>query len=309
MFRVSVGRFVCLIWAIAMPALAFAQAQAANGNIEGTVRDATGGVVPGVTVTLVNTDLGTTRVVVTSEQGFYRAPLLPLGAYTLTADMQGFRKHQQQGLTLSAGQTIVANIQLEVGGLELVPIEVEFRGVARPGRPHRSRSHHRRERDSQPAADIAQPLQLRLSAGQRHRLREQRVRRAAHQRQRLADAHQLSARRQHQHREGSRRPAHAAGVGSAGARGEGHHQRLRAGVRPDHRHGLQRDHAVGQQRDARLGQLPLPAQRHVGEAVLPGARPHASPTRKSTTPPARWVVRSFATSCTSSAPTSSSTAA
>ena len=41
MFRVSVGRLVCLIWAIAMPAAAFAQAQAANGNIEGTVRDAT----------------------------------------------------------------------------------------------------------------------------------------------------------------------------------------------------------------------------------------------------------------------------
>ena len=124
MFRVSVGRLVCLIWAIAMPATAFAQAQAANGNIEGTVRDATGGAVPGVTVTLVNTDLGSSRSVVTNEQGFFRAPLLPLGNYTLTADMQGFRKHQQQGLTLSAGQTIVANIQLEVGGLELVPIEV-----------------------------------------------------------------------------------------------------------------------------------------------------------------------------------------
>jgi hypothetical protein len=54
MFRVSVGRLVCFIWAIAMPAAAFAQAQAANGNIEGTVRDATGAVVPGVTVTVLN---------------------------------------------------------------------------------------------------------------------------------------------------------------------------------------------------------------------------------------------------------------
>src|SRR6188768_33070 len=107
MFRVSVVRLVCLIWAIAMPAAAFAQAQAANGNIEGTVRDATGAGVPGVMVTGRNTDLGTTRVVVTGEQGFYRTPLLPLGAYTLTADMQGFRKHEQRGLTLSAGQTIV----------------------------------------------------------------------------------------------------------------------------------------------------------------------------------------------------------
>ena len=124
MFRVSVGRLVCLIWAIAMPAAAFAQAQAANGNIEGTVRDATGAVVPGVTVTVLNTELGTRRAVVTSEQGFYRAPLLPLGAYTLTADMQGFRRFEQRNLTLSAGRTVVANIQLEVGGIELVPVDV-----------------------------------------------------------------------------------------------------------------------------------------------------------------------------------------
>ena len=124
MFRVSVGRLVCFIWAIAMPAAAFAQAQAANGNIEGTVRDATGAVVPGVTVTVLNTELGTRRAVVTSEQGFYRAPLLPLGAYTLTADMQGFRKFEQRNLSLSAGQTVVANIQLEVGGIELVPVDV-----------------------------------------------------------------------------------------------------------------------------------------------------------------------------------------
>ena len=49
-----------------------------------------------------------------------RAP----GAYTLTADMQGFRRFEQRNLTLSAGQTVVANIQLEVGGIELVPVDV-----------------------------------------------------------------------------------------------------------------------------------------------------------------------------------------
>src|SRR5215204_2119045 len=124
MFKVSVVRLVCLIWAIAVPITAFAQAQAANGNIEGTVRDVTGAVVPGVTVTVLNTDLGTSRVVVTNYQGFYRAPLLPLGVYTLKADMQGFRRNEQRGLTLSAGQTIVANIQLEVGGFQVSPVDV-----------------------------------------------------------------------------------------------------------------------------------------------------------------------------------------
>jgi hypothetical protein len=134
MFRVSVGRLVCLIWAIAMPALAFAQAQAANGNVEGTVRDGSGAVLPGVTVTVTNTDTGASRVVVTNEQGVYRALLMPLGAYTVAAELQGFRKYEQTGLTLSAGQTIVANIELGVGSLaETVTVRSES-PVAQPGR-------------------------------------------------------------------------------------------------------------------------------------------------------------------------------
>ncbi len=107
-----------------MPAAAFAQAQAANGNIEGTVRDATGGALPGVMVTLVNADLGSSRTVLTNDQGVFRAPLLPLGVYTLTAELKGFDRYEESRLTLSAGQTIVANIQLEVGKIGGESVEV-----------------------------------------------------------------------------------------------------------------------------------------------------------------------------------------
>ena len=124
MFRFSVARLVCLIWAIAVPAAAFAQAQAANGNIEGTVRDATGGALPGVMVTLVNADLGSSRTVLTNDQGVFRAPLLPLGVYTLTAELKGFDRYEESRLTLSAGQTIVANIQMEVGKIGGESVEV-----------------------------------------------------------------------------------------------------------------------------------------------------------------------------------------
>ncbi len=65
------------VLAIASPALA--QSQAINGTIEGTVTDPSGAVLPGVTVTLTNTDTGAVRSVVTNERGIYRAPLLPLG--------------------------------------------------------------------------------------------------------------------------------------------------------------------------------------------------------------------------------------
>jgi len=134
MFRVSVVRVVSVIWAIAMPALAFAQAQAANGNIEGTVKDGSGAVLPGVTVTVTNTDTGAGRSTITNDQGAYRAILLPLGRYSITAELQGFRKYEQTGLTLSAGQTIVANIELGVGNLsETVTVRSES-PVAQPGR-------------------------------------------------------------------------------------------------------------------------------------------------------------------------------
>ena len=72
-----------------------AQSQAVNGTIEGTIKDASGGLLPGVTVTVHNTDTGAERVVVTDANGLYRAPLLPLGTYQVTAELSGFKKSQQ----------------------------------------------------------------------------------------------------------------------------------------------------------------------------------------------------------------------
>ena len=98
-------------------AQAFAQSTAANGAIEGTVVDNSGGVLPGVTVTVVNTDTGTNRSVVTNEGGLYRATLLPLGTYRVSAELQGFKKFEQVGVTVGAGQTATVNVRLEVGDL------------------------------------------------------------------------------------------------------------------------------------------------------------------------------------------------
>jgi predicted S18 family serine protease len=70
---------------LSLAAPALAQSQGANGAIEGTVSDSSGGVLPGVTVTITNIDTGTERAVVTNEKGLYRAPLLPLGKYRVVA--------------------------------------------------------------------------------------------------------------------------------------------------------------------------------------------------------------------------------
>jgi hypothetical protein len=99
----------------AAPALA--QSTAANGAIEGTVVDNSSGILPGVTVTVTNTDTGTVRSVVTNDSGLYRATLLPLGTYRVIAELQGFKKFEQVGVTVGAGQTATVNVTLEVGDL------------------------------------------------------------------------------------------------------------------------------------------------------------------------------------------------
>src|SRR5262245_64235990 len=111
MLRVLLSSILSL--ALALPALA--QSQAANGAIEGTVTDASGGVLPGVTVTIVNLETGIDRVVITNEKGLYRAPLLPLGTYRVVAELQGFKKFEQTGIKLSVGDTATVNATLAVG--------------------------------------------------------------------------------------------------------------------------------------------------------------------------------------------------
>ena len=123
---------LALFLASALPA--YAQSQAVNATVEGTVVDESTAALPGVTVTLVNVDTGDTRVVVTNGRGVYRAPLLSLGRYRITAELQGFKKFEQQGLTLSAGQTAVINVVLSVGNLAETITVTREAPIAEPGK-------------------------------------------------------------------------------------------------------------------------------------------------------------------------------
>jgi len=134
MIRVWVGRAMVALALVAAAIPAAAQSQAINGSIEGTVRDNTGAILPGVTVTVTNTDTGAERVVVTNDEGVYRAPLLPLGTYQVSAELQGFKKFEQQGISLSAGQTALINVVLSVGNVaETITVTGES-PVAQPGK-------------------------------------------------------------------------------------------------------------------------------------------------------------------------------
>src|SRR4051794_24784019 len=98
----------------------FAQSQAVNGTIEGTIKDGSGGLLPGVSVTIRNTDTGEARVVVTDANGLYRAPLLPLGTYRVSAELSGFKKYEQTGIPMGAGSSAVINLTMEAGAIEEV---------------------------------------------------------------------------------------------------------------------------------------------------------------------------------------------
>src|SRR5687768_5064234 len=119
--NVGLRRVVFVIMALlALAGHASAQSQAANGTIEGTITDASGGLLPGVTVTVRNTDTGAERVVVTDANGLYRAVLLPLGSYTISAELAGFKKHEQTAIPITAGSAAVINMKMEVGGISEV---------------------------------------------------------------------------------------------------------------------------------------------------------------------------------------------
>jgi hypothetical protein len=124
MLRVVCAAMLALL--LAIPAAA--QSTATNGSIEGTIVDTSGAILPGVTVTVTNTDTGAQRTVVSNEAGLFRAPLLPLGTYKVVAELQGFKKYEESGIKLSVGQTAVLRISMGVGTLaETVTVNAEDR--------------------------------------------------------------------------------------------------------------------------------------------------------------------------------------
>ncbi|MFQ5662358.1 MAG: carboxypeptidase regulatory-like domain-containing protein [Terriglobia bacterium] len=92
------------------------RAQTITAALEGQVLDTSGAVLPGATVTAVNTSTGLSRSATTSEVGEYRIALLPVGDYTVTAELAGFRREVKK-VTLEIGRTARFDFTLEIGEL------------------------------------------------------------------------------------------------------------------------------------------------------------------------------------------------
>ena len=94
-----------------------AQAQTFRGAIRGIVSDTTGAVLPGVSITVKNSQTGLERTFVTDEDGVYIAPELPIGDYSVTASLTGFKSQTVEHVTVEVAIAQQIDLQLAVGNL------------------------------------------------------------------------------------------------------------------------------------------------------------------------------------------------
>jgi hypothetical protein len=120
----SRSRKALLIGAGVLLAAASALSQTSTTALSGTVYDASGAVVVGASVTFVNDATGVALRQNTNNAGLYSFPSIPVGTYTLTVELTGFKTARRTGITLVVGTPDIENINLELGDTrEVVRVE------------------------------------------------------------------------------------------------------------------------------------------------------------------------------------------
>jgi hypothetical protein len=107
-------KFYTLLFAMLMIGV-LAYGQSDRATITGTVKDHTGAVLPGATVTATSADTGAIFTSPTNGDGVYTISSLPVGGYTLEVNHAGFRNYTLTGISPVAGQVITANVTMAVG--------------------------------------------------------------------------------------------------------------------------------------------------------------------------------------------------
>ena len=104
-----------IVFGVGLTAPAVAAAQVSTGQISGRVTDASGAVLPGVSVTATQTETQTVRTTVTNEVGAYTLPNLAVGPYRLEASLSGFQTFVQSGITIQVNANLVVDPALRLG--------------------------------------------------------------------------------------------------------------------------------------------------------------------------------------------------
>ena len=117
---------VALAAAFVLAFATLAPAQTFRGGIQGTVTDQTDAALPGTTVTVTNVGTGLTRSTTTDTSGSYLLSELPLGEYSVAANLQGFATQTVTGVIVEASVNQRIDMQLRPGGVQEA-IEVRAR--------------------------------------------------------------------------------------------------------------------------------------------------------------------------------------
>ncbi|MGE5816139.1 MAG: TonB-dependent receptor domain-containing protein, partial [Acidobacteriota bacterium] len=111
-------KWACLfVFVLALVAPLPANAQAVYGSISGVVKDSSGGVVPGVTVTITSTERKSVDTVVTNESGRYLKERLLPGTYEVKAELSGFRSAVVPNVTVAVDTAVPIDFELQPGDL------------------------------------------------------------------------------------------------------------------------------------------------------------------------------------------------
>jgi Carboxypeptidase regulatory-like domain len=110
--------WLVIVFALLTPSVAAAQGALERGTLTGTVRDASGGVLPGVTVEAASPALiEKVRTAVTDSAGVYRIVNLDPGAYALTFSLEGFSQVKRENIEVRGSATLTIPIEMRVGNL------------------------------------------------------------------------------------------------------------------------------------------------------------------------------------------------
>jgi outer membrane receptor protein involved in Fe transport len=100
-----------------------------TGSISGVAKDTSAAVLAGMSVTATNLGTGVERKTTTDTEGFYLFTLLPIGRWTISAEMPGFKTFTHSDITLNVNETLTVNITMQVGE---VAQKVEVSGEVEP---------------------------------------------------------------------------------------------------------------------------------------------------------------------------------
>lgn len=124
----QITRYMLMTFALFLSFSGLVAAQETTGTIVGTVRDSSGAVIPGATVTITDSQKANivVRTITASDEGVFTAPNLVISVYTITVEAANFKKSVKTDVKVDVGQRRLVEIELEAGNIaETVTVEAD----------------------------------------------------------------------------------------------------------------------------------------------------------------------------------------